>query len=125
MESTSASADSAVEPAAAIRPALPAVPRLEARRRALIANAALAGMVIAGFLMAAGASAKRFGPTLHIHHGLPDSLRGPFHLLDLSLTGTEFGVAFIVLGVCYLGVLAFADSVRIRAGLGAILLLHL
>ena len=125
MESTSASADSAVEPAAAIRPALPALPRVGARRRALIANTMLGGMVMAGFLMAAGAAAKHYGPTLHIHHGLPDSLRGPLHGLDLSLSGTEFGVVFIVLGVCYLGVLAFADSIRVRVGLGAIVLLHL
>src|SRR3954469_2684799 len=125
MESTSASADSAVEPAAAIRPALPALPRVRARRRALIANTMLGGMIVAGFLMAAGAAAKRFGPTLHIHHGLPDSLRGPLHGLDLSLSGTEFGVVFIVFGLCYLGVLAFADSVRVRVGLGAIVLLHL
>jgi hypothetical protein len=125
MESTPASADSAVETAAAIRPALPALPRLEARRRALIANTMLGGMVAAGFLMAAGAAARHFGPTLHIHHGLPTSLRGPFHGLDLSLSGTEFGIVFIALGVCYLGVLAFADSIRVRVGLGAIVLLHL
>jgi alpha-1,6-mannosyltransferase len=124
MESTPASADSAVEPAA-IRPALPAIPHLEARRRALIANAMLGGMVVAGFLMAAGAAAKRFGPTLHIHHALPTDLRGPLHALDLSLSGTEFGVVFILLGLCYLGVLAFADSIRVRVGLGAIVLLHL
>jgi alpha-1,6-mannosyltransferase len=124
MESTSASADSTVEPAA-IRPALPALPRLEARRRALIANTMLGGMVVAAFLMAAGAAAKHYGPTLHIHHGLPASLRGPLHGIDLSLSGTEFGVVFIVFGLCYLGVLAFADSVRARVGIGAIVLLHL
>jgi Glycosyltransferase family 87 len=124
MESTPASADSAVRPAA-IRPALPELPRLGARRRALIANTMLGGMVVAAFLMAAGAAAKRFGPTLHIHHALPDSLRGPLHELGLALSGTEFAVVFIVLGVCYLGVLAFADSVGVRAGLGAIVLLHL
>jgi alpha-1,6-mannosyltransferase len=124
MESTPASADSAVE-TAAIRPALPALPRLEARRRTLIANTMLGGMVVAAFLMAAGAAARHFGPTLHIHHGLPTSLRGPLHGLDISLSGTEFGVVFIVLSVCYLGVLAFADSIRVRVGLGAIVLLHL
>jgi glycosyl transferase family 87 len=120
-----ASADPAVEPTAAIRPALPALPRLEARRRALIANSMLGGMIVAAFLMAAGAAAKQYGPTLHIHHGLPSALRGPLQALDLSLSGTEFGVVFIVLGVCYLGVLAFADSIRVRVGLGAIVLLHL
>src|SRR5262245_11365241 len=125
MESTSAPADSAVEPAAALRPALLSLPRLEARRRALIANTMLGGMVVAAFLMAAGAAAKRFGPTLHIHHALPDSLRGPLHGLDFVMSGTAFGALFIVLGICYLGVLAFSDSVRVRAGLGAIVLLHL
>ena len=124
MESTSASADSAVEPAA-IRPALPALPTVGMRWRAVAANSLLGGMVIAAFLMAAGAAAKQYGPTLHIHHALPSDLRGPLHGLGLSLSGTEFGVVFIVLGVCYLGVVAFADSVRVRVGLGAIVLLHL
>ena len=125
MESTSAPADGAVEPGAALRPALPALPRLEARRRALIANAMLGGMVVAAFLMAAGAAATRFGPTLHIHHALPDALRGPLHILGISLSGTEFGIVFIVLGLCYLGVLVFADSVTVRTGIGAIVLMHL
>ena len=82
-------------------------------------------MIVSGFLMAAGAAAKHYGPTLHIHHGLPSSIRGPLHGLGLSLSGTEFAVLFIVLGVCYLGVLLFADSVRFRVGIGAILALHL
>src|SRR4051812_3795942 len=124
MESTPASADAAV-PSTALRPALPALPRVGARRRALIANSMLGGMVVSAFLMAAGAAAKHYGPTLHIHHGLPSSLRGPLHPLGLSLSGTEFGVLFIVLGLCYLGVLVFADSVRVRVGIGAIVLLHL
>ena len=34
-------------------------------------------------------------------------------------------MVFIVLGVCYLGVLLFADSVRFRVGIGAIVALHL
>src|SRR3954449_4836639 len=104
MESTPASADSAVGRAAAIGPALPALPRLEARRRALIANAMLGGMIVAGFLMAAGAAAKHYGPTLHIHHGLPSSIRGPLHWLGLSMSGTEFAIVFIALSLCYLGV---------------------
>jgi glycosyl transferase family 87 len=99
--------------------------RIEAGRRELVANALLGGMVVSGFLMAAGAAAKRYGPTLHIHHQLPAELRGPLHLLDLSLSGTEFGVLLIVMGLCYLGVLALADSVRLRVGVAAILALHL
>ena len=98
--------------------------RAETGRRELIANALIGGMLVCGFLMAAGAAAKRYGPTLHIHHQLPDELRGPLHLLDLSLSGTEFGVLFIALGLCYLGVLAVADSVRLRVGVGAIVALH-
>ena len=82
-------------------------------------------MVVSAFLMAAGAAAKHYGPTLHIHHGLPTSIRGPLHGIGLSLSGTEFAVLFIVLGVCYLGVLLFADSVRFRVGVGAIVALHL
>src|SRR5512132_1218719 len=125
MEPTPATADSAVEPAPAIRPAFPALPRVEGRRRALIANSLLGGMILAAFLMAAGAAAKHYGPTLHIHHGLPGSTRGPLHWLGLSLGGTEFAVLFIVLGAFYLGVLYFADSVQVRFDIGAILALHL
>lgn len=125
MESLPGTADSAIQPAAVAAPAVRALPRIEAGRRTLIANAFLGGMILSGFLMAAGAAAKHYGPTLHIHHGLPTSIRGPLHWLGLSLTGTEFAVLFIVLGVCYLGVLLFADSVRFRVGIGAIVVLHL
>ena len=124
MESRSASADQAIKPVAAAAPSFPALPRISAARRTLIANLMLGGMIVAGFLMAAGAAAKHYGPTLHIHHGLPSSIRGPLHALDLSLSGTEFAVLFIVLGICYLGVLAFADSVRFRVGIAAIVALH-
>jgi hypothetical protein len=100
------------------------VPRLEAGRRTLIANLFLGGMIACGLMMAAGAAGRRYGPTLHIHHQLPGELRGPFHWLDLGLSGTEFALLFIAMGLCYLGVLALADSVRLRAGIGAIVALH-
>jgi hypothetical protein len=125
MESLPGSADSTLEPRTAFPPALPSLTRIGAGWRTLIANASLGGMIVAGFLMAAGAAAKRYGPTLHIHHGLPDSIRGPLHSLGFSLSGTEFALLFIVLGLCYLGVLAFADSVPVRVGIGAIVALHL
>jgi hypothetical protein len=125
MESLPGTADSAIEPAAAVAPpAVPSLPRIRAGHRTLIANAFLGGMIVSAFLMAAGAAAKHYGPTLHIHHGLPTSIRGPLHGIGLSLSGTEFAVLFIILGVCYLGVLLFADSVRFRVGVGAILALH-
>jgi alpha-1,6-mannosyltransferase len=125
MESLPGTADPAIEPAAVAAPAIPSLTRIKAGHRALLANSFLGGMVISAFLMAAGAAAKRYGPTLHIHHALPPSIRGPLHGLGLSLSGTEFAVLFIVLGVCYLGVLVFADSVRFRVGIGAIVALHL
>jgi hypothetical protein len=106
-------------------PAVPALPRIVARHRTLIANAFLGGMIVASFLMAAGTASKHYGPTLHIHHGLPSSIRGPLHWFGVSLSGTEFAVLFIIIGLCYLGVLFFADSVRFRVGVGAILVLHL
>jgi hypothetical protein len=118
-------ADSAIEPAAVAAAPVPSLARVRTGHRALIANAFLGGMIVSGFLMAAGAAARRYGPTLHIHHALPTSIRGPLHVIDLSLSGTEFAVLFIVLGVCYLGVLLFADSVSFRAGVGAIVALHL
>src|SRR5215216_1791581 len=123
MESLPQAAGRAIEPAGlsprAVRTGI------AAGRRELIANALLGGMLLCGFLMAAGAAGKRYGPTLHLHHQLPAELRGPLHLLDLSLSGTEFGLLFILMGLCYLGVLALADSVRLRMGVGAILALHL
>ena len=73
MESVPGTADPAIQPAAVAPPAIPSLPRIEARRRALIANSFLGGMIVASFLMAAGAAAKHYGPTLHIHHGLPSS----------------------------------------------------
>jgi hypothetical protein len=125
MESLPGTAESAIEPGAVAPPAVPSLTRIRARHRELIAHSFLGGMLISGFLMAAGAAAKRYGPTLHIHHALPTSIRGPLHELGLSLSGTEFALLFIVLGVCYLGVLVFADAVRFRVALGAILALHL
>src|SRR3954453_7241592 len=124
MESLPSTVDAAIEPAVG-RVQAGGRLRIAAARRELIANALLVGMLICGFLMAAGAAAKRYGPTLHIHHQLPAELRGPLHLLDLSLSGTEFGVIFILMGLCYLGVLALADSVRLRVGIGAIVAMHL
>ncbi len=125
MESLPGTADSALEPASVGPPAVPSLPGIKAGHRALIANTFLGGMVGSAFLMAAGAASKHYGPTLHIHHGLPTSIRGPLHGIGLSLSGTEFAVLFIILGVCYLGVLLFADSVRFRIGVGAIVALHL
>jgi alpha-1,6-mannosyltransferase len=122
MESLQRAADQAIRPAAA--PGRLGLPRIEAGRRTLIAHALLGGMLVSGFLMAAGAAAKRYGPTLHIHHQLPTELRGPLHELNLAMSGTEFALLFIAMGVCYLGVLALADSVRLRVGVGAIVALH-
>jgi hypothetical protein len=125
MESHPGTADSALEPAAVGPPRVPALPRVKPAHRAVLANVFLGGMLVAGFLMAAGAAAKHYGPTLHIHHGLPTSIRGPLHVLGLSLSGDAFAAAFIVLAVCYLGVLLFADSVRFRVGVGAIVAMNL
>src|SRR3954447_23959922 len=124
MESHPGTADSAIAPAAIAPPTVSSLSRVRADHRTLIANLFLGGMIVSGFLMAAGAAAKHYGPTLHIHHGLPTSIRGPLHGLGLNLSGTEFAVLFIVLGLCYLGVMLFADSVKVRVGLGAIIALH-
>jgi alpha-1,6-mannosyltransferase len=123
MESLPGTADR--QTAAAVSARAGGLARAGVGRRELIANALLGGMLLSGFLMAAAAAAKRYGPTLHIHHQLPPTLRGPLHLLDLSLSGTEFALLFILMGLCYLGVLALADSLRLRIGIGAIVALHL
>jgi hypothetical protein len=119
------SADSAIEPVAVAAPAAASLPRVRAGHRALLANAFLGGMIVCAFLMAAGAAAKQYGPTLHIHHALPTDIRGPLHGLGLSMSSDAFAALFIVLGLCYLGVLLFADSVRFRVGIAAIVALHL
>jgi hypothetical protein len=119
------SADSAIEPVAVAAPAAASLPRMRAGHRALLANAFLGGMIVCAFLMAAGAAAKQYGPTLHIHHALPTDIRGPLNGLGLSMSGDAFAALFIVLGLCYLGVLLFADSVRFRVGIAAIVALHL
>jgi hypothetical protein len=124
MESLRGTADSAI-PQAVSPAALSSLPGATAGRRAVVANLFLGGMLVSAFLMAAGAAAKHYGPTLHIHHGLPTAIRGPLHWLGLSLSGTEFALLFIVLGVCYLGVLALADSITLRVGIGAIVALNL
>jgi hypothetical protein len=118
-------ADSAIEPVAVAAPAAASLPRVRAGHRALLANAFLGGMIVCAFLMAAGAAAKQYGPTLHIHHALPTDIRGPLNGLGLSMSGDAFAALFIVLGLCYLGVLLFADSVRFRVGIAAIVALHL
>jgi hypothetical protein len=105
-------------------PAVARLPGVEVNRRTLIAGSLLGTMIVAAFLMAAGTAAKHYGPTLHIHHGLPNSIRGPLYGLGLSMSGTEFAILFIVLGLCYLGVLALSDSVPVRIGVGAIVALH-
>ena len=106
-------------------PAAPSIPRVQAGPRAVAAHVFLGGMIVSGFLMAAGAAAKHYGPTLHIHHGLPGSIQGPLHWLSLSFSGTAIAVVFIVLSLCYLGVLVFSDSIRARVGIGAVVALNL
>ena len=68
MESLPSAAERGIGSALAGRARAQGLLRLETGRRELMANALLGGMVILGFLMAAGAAAKRYGPTLHIHH---------------------------------------------------------
>lgn len=95
-------------------------PHLMAKPAAALA--ALAVMVVAGFVMAAGAAARHYGPELDAV--LPSAIRGPLYGLDLPISGTDFVSLFILLGACYLVVLALADSVSMRAGIGAIAALH-
>lgn len=99
---------------------------MTSQRRTTLANVALIVMVASGFAIAAGAAGKGGGPLLHVHQPLPLSLRGPLALLGISTTGrAELLVMFGLFFASYLGVLALADSVRTRVGLGAIVALHL
>ena len=65
------------------------------------------------------------GPIAHALFALARGDPHPKSGIGLSLSGTEFAVVFIILGLCYLGVLLFADSVKVRVGIGAIVALHL
>jgi alpha-1,6-mannosyltransferase len=123
MESLQGTADRAIDSAAAA-PGPLRRPRLEAGARTVVAHGLLAGMLASGLLMAAGAAGRPSGPALHVHHALPDSLRGPLQLIGLPLGGTAFGALFIAMGLCYLGVLALAGSVRPRAAVGVIVALQ-
>jgi hypothetical protein len=110
---------------AALRLGALRLPALELRGRGLLARAALAGMVVCGFLMAAGAAARNYGPELRLDGGLPSSIRGPLEQLGPQISGTDFVLLFVGVSVCYLAVLALAGSVSTRAGLAAIVAVHL
>ena len=64
MESLPSTAERPIQPAPAITRSPGGPAEAAAGRHELIANALLGGLLLSAFLMAAGAAAKRYGPTL-------------------------------------------------------------
>jgi hypothetical protein len=117
-------------------PALPALrsaqrPAGRARRRTgeaqrLVGLAALAGLVGAGFWLAAGAAGQRlyfFVPAGR--PGMPEWLAGPFGDFGLSLDADAGARLLLVMCACYVVVLACARRIPAWAGIGAIVALHI
>ncbi len=86
----------------------------------LIGAGALAGLLAASLLLAAGAASRRriwFVPASQ-HGGFPDWLGGPFRGLDLVLLPPRGAQLLVAMLACYLVVLACARAGAIPARLG-------
>jgi alpha-1,6-mannosyltransferase len=81
-------------------------------------------MVVAAFLLVAGAAAYRGGPMIRNHYPFSPELRGLLGGLKLGVSRVEFGVLLGLLTACYLAVTALAGSLTKRAAIGSIVLLH-
>lgn len=90
--------------------------------------AALAGLLLAGALLAVAGSARRriwFVPASE-RGGFPGWLAGPFHRLDFVLLPPRGALLLVTMTVAYLVVLACAraGAVPLRLGVGAVLAAH-
>jgi hypothetical protein len=89
---------------------------------------ALAGLLLAGALLAVAASARRriwFVPASE-HGGFPGWLAGPFHRFDFVLLAPRGALLLVTMTVAYLIVLVCARSGAIpaRLGIGAVVAAH-
>jgi hypothetical protein len=106
-----------VAPLAIPRPAL-------SRVRALLAAAALAGLIGTGALMCMHAAAGESGFIPASWHGLPGWMAGPLPAVGGPLRSSLYAGLFVSMCGCYGVVLAFARHVEARTAAAAIVLLH-
>jgi alpha-1,6-mannosyltransferase len=95
------------------------------RARTLAGTGALATLLIAGFIMAAGGAARRvlfFVPAAL--NGFPDWLAGPLHGLHLVLTPADASVLLLVMSAGYVAAVLCAGALPVRAALGVVVALH-
>jgi alpha-1,6-mannosyltransferase len=100
-------------------------PRVAATAQRVAGLGALTGLVAAGFLLAAGATGQRlffFIPSSS--GGFPGWLRGPLSAVGLSLTPPQAARLLVVMGICYLVVLACARVLPARIAVSAVVALH-
>jgi alpha-1,6-mannosyltransferase len=86
---------------------------------------ALAGILLAGVLLAAGAAGQRlffFVPAEH--GGTPGWLRGPLAVLDVRMDARAGAALLVVFFACYLVAVACAGQIRPSLAIGAIVALH-
>lgn len=91
----------------------------------MLGIAALAGMLVAGVVLGAGAAGQRlyfFVPAAR--PGFPDWMRGPLADLGLRLDPHDGAVLLVVLFACYLVVLACATRIPTWLAITAIVALH-
>ncbi|MGZ5419179.1 MAG: glycosyltransferase 87 family protein [Solirubrobacterales bacterium] len=92
--------------------------------RRLLVAAMLVLMVAAALYLVAGAAAFRAGPLIRNHTPLDSSLRGAFSGLGFDASREGYAASLVVLTLCYLGILALADSISARVAVAAIVVLY-
>lgn len=98
------------------------------RMRRALGIAALAGLLLAGALLATAAAARRriwFVPASE-HGGMPDWLAGPLHRLGLVLLPPRGALLLVAMLLAYLVVLACAraGAIPLRLGIAAVVAAH-
>lgn len=86
---------------------------------------ALGGLLLASALLAAGAAGARqrfFVPASR--NGFPDWLAGPLHGLGLAIEPRTGALLLVAMSLCYLGALATARVLPLRAVWGAVIAAH-
>jgi uncharacterized membrane protein len=112
-----------VERNALLGPRLPATAAVAAQRVGGLV--ALAGLLTASVVLAAGASGERsrfFVPSAP--PAFPDWLRGPLAELGVSLTPAAGARLLVAMALCYVVALVCVRELPVRAALGAVVALH-
>jgi hypothetical protein len=85
---------------------------------------AIAGLVGAGLLIAAGSASHASFLVPASRRSFPDWLRGPLGSLHVVITFSEFATLMVLMVLCYLVLLAVSRSLSAPAIIAAILALH-